>query len=292
MAGLAHSGVVPTAPERSNDTRFRIATGALLWGQPSNGYVGPVVGDSVPFDRVAERYEETRGGLDRGRRFALAIDGHLQAGSTTLEIGVGTAAVARPLRDLGHVVVGLDLSRPMLELASSRLAGSLVEADAAILPFADAAVDAIVAAWAIHVIGDFDGLVEEVRRVLKPGGRWLVVSPTPDVEPNDVMDIAYRLGPALGRGWDRSEVLAPRLDALGFRLVTDHPTDEYCFSESPAERADAIERRDWSSLWELDDETWAEVIQPILDDLRALPEPERRRDCIHRHRLSVYQQVP
>jgi len=69
--------------------------------------------DSIPFDRIAHRYEETRGGLDRGRRFAATISKHLQPASEVLEIGVGTAAVAAPLAELGHHVVGVDLSLPM-----------------------------------------------------------------------------------------------------------------------------------------------------------------------------------
>jgi hypothetical protein len=131
-------------------------------------------------------------------------------------------------------------------------------------------------------------MVAEVVRALAPGGRFLVVSSTPDVEPNDLTDTAFRFGPALGRGGDRSERLAPRLAQAGFAFLGDEATDEHTFDESPEERAAMIERRDWSSLWDLDDATWARVVQPVIDDLRALPEPGRQRHCTHRHVLSVY----
>jgi ubiquinone/menaquinone biosynthesis C-methylase UbiE len=243
---------------------------------------------SISFDRIADRYEETRGGLERGRRFAATIDGHLKVGSLILELGVGTAAVARPLADLGHRVVGVDLAPSMLAVASERLPGRLVLGDATRLPVRGRAVDAVVAVWAVHVVGDVDALIAETARVLVPVGRLLVVAASPDIESNDLTDVAYRLGPALGRGGDRSERLAPRLAAAGFAFLGDELTDEYAFEESPEERAAMIEGRDWSSLWGLDDETWARVVQPVIDDLRALPDPGRPRHCVHRHLLSVY----
>ena len=225
----------------------------------------------------------------RGGRFAAAISRHLVAGSRVVEVGVGTAAVARPLTDLGHRVVGVDLAPAMLAVARDRLAGCLALADATRLPFRDGGADAVVAVWAVHVVGDVDALIGEVGRVLAPGGLFVVVSAHPDIESNDLTDIAYRFGPVLGRDHDRSERLAPRLADHGFAFLGDDVTDVYVFEESPHERAATIERREWSSLWDLDDATWASVIQPVLDDLRALPEPDRKRRCVHHHVLSVYQ---
>lgn len=244
---------------------------------------------SVPFDRIAERYEETRGGLERGEHFAVSIDAQLPAGATVLEIGVGTGAVALGLVGLGHDVIGLDLSRPMLTKAVERLPGRLVLGDAAVLPLGDAVVDAVVAVWTVHLVGDVDAMADEVRRVLRPGGRWFVVSPNADWDPVDVLDLAYSFGPALGRGWDRSESLAPRLATRRVRHLGDTATDEHRFEETPNQRADSIERRDWSSLWDLDDVAWNQHVQPVVDALRALPEPDRRRPCVHRYVLSTYQ---
>lgn len=244
---------------------------------------------STSFDQIADRYDETRGGLDRGRRFAAALDAHLFAGARIVEVGVGTGAVAAPLTERGHRVVGVDLAPAMLALARSRAPGRLVQADATALPVADATADAVVAVWAVHVVGDTDALAREVHRVLRPGGRFLVISAHPDVEPVDVMDVAMRLGPALGRTSDRLDHLGPVVAGVGLVHCTEAVTDTYVFDESPEERIVTIERRDWSSLWNLDDETWARSVQPVIDDLRALPEPRRRRRCVHRHVLSVYE---
>ena len=130
-----------------------------------------------------------------------------------LEVGVGTAAVALPLADLGHSVVGIDLAPAMLAVAQDRLPGRLTLGDATRLPFRTGGVDAVIAVWAVHVIGDLDAMVAEVVRALAPGGRFLVVSSTPDVEPNDLTDTAFRFGPRSGaagiapsgwhRGWRR-----------------------------------------------------------------------------------------
>jgi SAM-dependent methyltransferase len=243
--------------------------------------------DSVSFDRIADRYDDTRGGIDRGARFAAAIEPFLETRSELLEIGVGTGAIAQPLQTLGHHVIGIDLSRDMLSRSRDRVK-SVVEGDASRLPFARARFDAVVAVWAVHLIGDFDALIEELDRVVRPGSPLLVVSSTPDVEPNDLSDIAFRFGEALGRGRDRSSYLAPRLTPHGFTHETDVATDVHDFEESPMDRAASIERRDWSSLWDLDDTAWNSVVQPVIDDLRALPKPDRPRRCQHRHILSVY----
>ena len=118
-----------------------------------------------------------------------------------------------------------------------------------------------------------------------------MVSSTPDADSNDLTDIAARFARLLGRGWDRPDQMAHRMAELGFVFEGDVVTDTYWFDESPEDRAVSIERRDWSSLWDLDPNTWAEVVQPVIDELRALPEPERPRSCRHSHMASVYRLV-
>jgi ubiquinone/menaquinone biosynthesis C-methylase UbiE len=243
--------------------------------------------ESVSFDRIADRYDETRGGLERGRRFVAAIDRFLEPESSLLEIGVGTGAIAQPLKEQGHGVVGIDLSRVMLSRAAERVE-ALVEGDATRLPLDAGRFDAIVAVWAVHLIGDFDSLMAELARVTRPRAAMLVVSSTPDVDSNDLTDIAFRFGEALGRGRDRSSYLQPRMVAHGLDHEVDVETAVHSFDEAPNDRAAMIERRDWSSLWDLDEDTWNEIVQPIIDELRALPDPDQPRQCGHRHILSVY----
>ncbi|MBV8305279.1 MAG: hypothetical protein JOZ04_13795 [Acidimicrobiia bacterium] len=52
---------------------------------------------SISFDRIADRYDETRGGERRGQLVAAEIDPYLGPGARILEIGVGTGIVATAL---------------------------------------------------------------------------------------------------------------------------------------------------------------------------------------------------
>jgi ubiquinone/menaquinone biosynthesis C-methylase UbiE len=84
---------------------------------------GPAEGDpaaarSLAFDRVAETYDQTRGGEERGRRFATEVATFLDPSRPVLEVGVGTGVMALGLRELGFDVLGLDLSLPMLRAAT------------------------------------------------------------------------------------------------------------------------------------------------------------------------------
>jgi SAM-dependent methyltransferase len=100
------------------------------------------------------------------------------AGRRVLEIGCGSAPCARWLRRAGAEVVGLDLSGGMLARAaelgrSTGVAVPLVQADAAALPLADASVDVVCSAYGgLPFVADADGVLREVARVLRPGGRF------------------------------------------------------------------------------------------------------------------------
>ena len=57
---------------------------------------------------------------------------------------------------------------------------------------------------------------------------------------------------------------------------------------APTAEADAIERRIYSSLFDVDDEAWARVVVPVIDALRALPDPDRPRRRRNRHPLLAW----
>ena len=100
-------------------------------------------------------------------------------GADVLEVGAGAAACARWLRRAGARAVAVDLSAGMLEQArdASRRSGTgvpLVQADAAALPFGDAAFDLACSAFgAVPFVADSQAVMAEVARVLRPGGRWV-----------------------------------------------------------------------------------------------------------------------
>lgn len=96
-----------------------------------------------------------------------------------LEIGCGSAPCARWLAAHGARAVGVDLSRRMLGIGLDAMAAEgvrvpLVQATAETLPFASASFDAACSAFgAVPFVADSAGVMSEVARVLKPGGRWV-----------------------------------------------------------------------------------------------------------------------
>ena len=114
---------------------------------------------------------------------------NFQAGARVLDIGCGpgdiTARLGRAVGP-GGLAVGLDLSRPMLAIAAREAADNVahVRADATKLPFADAAFDAVHSAYAIQLVPDPAGMISEMARVLRPGGRLSLLTPG-DAAPSD-----------------------------------------------------------------------------------------------------------
>lgn len=96
-----------------------------------------------------------------------------------LEVGCGSAPCSRWLAAQGARVIGLDLSREMLRRGQVAMARGgpqpgLVQAGAEQLPFADNVFDIACSAFgAVPFVADSAGVMAEVARVLKPGGRWV-----------------------------------------------------------------------------------------------------------------------
>ena len=103
------------------------------------------------------------------------------AGGTVLEIGFGVgASLAGYPRDDGRVraILALEPNPGMLKRAASRLADSpvaphVLRGVAGALPFADASVDTVVTQWTLCSLPDLPLSLREIRRVLRPGGRFL-----------------------------------------------------------------------------------------------------------------------
>lgn len=97
-----------------------------------------------------------------------------------LEIAAGTGAVTRALHQVlpEALIVASDLNPDMLETASERLSSDMVrfkEADAQQLPFEDQSFDLLVCQFGVMFFPDKQAANREAFRVLKPGGRYLLV---------------------------------------------------------------------------------------------------------------------
>jgi len=107
------------------------------------------------------------------RPATLALAGDV-AGRRILDAGCGSGPLFAALREKGAVVSGIDQSAGMLAHARTLLGedADLRVADLADpLPFADAEFDDVIASLVLHYLRDWDPVLAEFKRVLKPGGR-------------------------------------------------------------------------------------------------------------------------
>jgi ubiquinone/menaquinone biosynthesis C-methylase UbiE len=102
-----------------------------------------------------------------------------RAQGQTLEVAVGTG-LNIPLYDPALSLVGIDLSPEMLSIARGRAAEvgrsvDLRQGDAHALPFADESFDTVVCTYSLCNIPDVDRAIAEMKRVLRPDGRLILV---------------------------------------------------------------------------------------------------------------------
>lgn len=134
------------------------------------------------FDRVSPRYDLLNRVLSLGtdlswRRRAVAL-GRLGAAGRAVDVGAGTGdltfALARASGP-GALVIALDLSKGMLDMARRRGPVRALLASAGSLPFADGSLDRVVTGFTVRNVADLPGALREFRRVLRPGGRAVIL---------------------------------------------------------------------------------------------------------------------
>lgn len=136
-------------------------------------------GGSIPFDRAAEVYDETRGlTAEASAATTDLLRRELEVRQPCLEIGVGTGLIGLPLHRAGIRMIGVDLSAPMLgklvEKAEGRVPFPLVIADATRLPFADGVFGGALARHVLHLIPLWQDALRELVRVVRPRGVLLI----------------------------------------------------------------------------------------------------------------------
>jgi SAM-dependent methyltransferase len=245
-------------------------------------------GPPVSFDRIADRYDETRGGAKRGAEMLADIRPWLRPG-LVLEVGVGTGLIAAALAGAGVATLGVDISPRMATRARDRLGRRVAVGDARQLPVRSSGVANVLFVWVLHLVGDAAAALAEAARVVQPGGRVIAMHGFPRPDDTDISDAlaALNAGPRRTRS-DTDEALATAATAAGLTLLHNGASQPYRLSQSPNEVADLIEERVWSYLWRLDDAQWQALVVPALAALRALPEPDRPRPFNQRHRVSVF----
>jgi demethylmenaquinone methyltransferase/2-methoxy-6-polyprenyl-1,4-benzoquinol methylase len=179
---------------------------ALPDAHPRRDAVEAIVADKARtprmFSAIAHRYDLLNhvlsGNVDRRWRRALVAAARARAGDAVLDVATGTADVAIEFarRAQPASVTGVDLSPGMLEVGRQKLERAglrdrihLVEGDALSLPFAGGSFDAVTIAFGLRNLPDYRRGLAEMARVLKPGGRLVVLEFLP---PRGAALLAYR----------------------------------------------------------------------------------------------------
>jgi len=203
------------------------------------------------FDRVASNYDALNSvmtaGLHHRWRQRAAAKAELKPGEAALDICCGTGDFALELAQRvtpdGHVV-GCDFSEPMLDLAREKAVAHRAEgvrfewADALQLPYDGERFDAVTVGFGVRNLADLDRGLREMARVLKPGGRVVILEITTPTRPplstfyslwfDRVVPLlgtfssdpeAYSYLPESVRSFPSPLGLAEKMDAAGFESI-------------------------------------------------------------------------
>lgn len=162
------------------------------------------------FDRISPRYDLLNRvlsfGTDRSWRRRAVVLARLQAGGRAVDVGAGTGDLTFALERAsgpGAVVVAADLSKGMLDVARRRGPVRAVLASAEALPFRAGSLDRVISGFTVRNVGDLRTALREFRRVLRPGGRAVILELSHPRGP--VFPALYRL---------YFEAIAPRIAVL------------------------------------------------------------------------------
>ena len=178
---------------------------AHLQGEAKSAYVQGM------FGRVAERYNlmnrlMTLGQDQRWRRFVVG-KANVPLNGSALDLATGTGDIAFETLKVqpSAKIVGADFSLPMMFVGQRASLGRDIQwcaADAMNLPFSDDSFDAVMSGYLVRNVIDIKRTLSEQLRVLKPGGRIVILDTSPP--PHNILRpfiLAYlKFGiPILGR---------------------------------------------------------------------------------------------
>ena len=219
---------------------------------------------SLSFDRVADRYDQTRGYPETIMEDILAaLDQALEKDKTILDAGVGTGRFAKPLQDRGFDIVGIDLSPRMLRKAVEKGTTGLIRGDITQLPFQDRVFSATLSIHVLHLVPSWRMALTEICRVTTD--KYVSIAFRKEDSPaEEIREFYDKMCTELGcrirhpglRERELPDFLAPDVD----KLIVTH--------EHPIRVEDMIndfEQRTYSSQWLVPDEIHEQAIAALRE---------------------------
>ena len=221
----------------------RTLAGAIATPEEKRRYVRTL------FATIADRYDLiTRAlsyGQDRRWKARLVRMASPRPGASVLDLATGTGDIAAACADRGALVVGLDVTRRMIELAHGKHGARVrfLVGDMLALPFPSASFDIVTTGYGLRNVPDLLAALAEIQRVLKPGGAILSLdfnrpsSPVVRAAYLTYLDVVggvlglvlhrdpdtYRYIPASIRRYPGADAVAEMMRALGFSRTDYHP---------------------------------------------------------------------
>lgn len=182
------------------------------------------------FDAIGARWESMREGFfTPAVRDAALRCAAVEAGRLAADVGAGTGFVTEALLARGVGVIAVDESEEMLAGLAARFPGAPVECrpgSTTALPLGDGSVDYVFANMVLHHVEDPAGTIEEMTRILRPGGRLVIT----DLDEHDFEFLA-REHHDRWLGFPRDDVRR-WLEGAGLQLASVDCVGEECCATS------------------------------------------------------------
>jgi len=225
----------------------------------------------ISFDRIADRYDTTRGYPEWVMEDILAALGKvLSKDSLVLDSGVGTGRFAQPLQARGYSIVGVDISSRMLRKAKEKGTEDLLRGDVCVLPFRDGVFEHTLSIHVMHLISTWRCALAEIGRVTT--GKFISVAFNKEESPAERLRRFYDqtcadLGFEVRHPGMRERELPDILPSDEARLITlhEHPVDVQ-------KLLDDYEARTYSSQWEVPEDIHEGAMEALRERYEGVDE--------------------
>jgi ubiquinone/menaquinone biosynthesis C-methylase UbiE/DNA-binding transcriptional ArsR family regulator len=183
------------------------------------------------FSSAAGQWDRLRGELFGSRSDLMGLLGLFDETWRVGDLGCGTGLLSELMAPFTGSVIAVDDSSAMIAAARKRLASfdnvSVRPGRLESLPIEDGSLDVALLFLVLHYVVEPELAIAEARRVLKPGGRLIIV----DMMPHDRQELVHEMG-HVWRGFSE-EQLAELFQAAGFPAGRYHPLPADALAKGP-----------------------------------------------------------